>query len=93
MLSDMEEDLKQHIAQIANYTQIQGSMPELLADALKKVLVDDEHSPILVKSRVQRICDDINSIKGDLRWIKYLGGGFLIAAGALALKALGIVHI
>lgn len=47
--------------------------------------------------RIPFICDDIRGIRGtidslksDLWWIKYLGGGFVVAAGLLALKSLGI---
>jgi len=47
--------------------------------------------------RIPFICDDIkgihntlNDLGGDLKWIKWIGGGFVSAAGLLALKALGI---
>lgn len=33
-----------------------------LATALKKVLVEDDNSPILVKARISRVCDRIDNI-------------------------------
>lgn len=41
-----------------------------LAEALRKVFVDDDKSPILVKSRITRICDDIKDMKEDIAFIK-----------------------
>lgn len=47
--------------------------------------------------RIPFICDDLRgihatleSMRNDMKWAKYIGGGFVIAAGMLALKALGI---
>lgn len=63
-----------------------------LVEALKEVLSDNDDDgsrPMLIK-RIPLICNDIRSIKNDLRWMKYLGGGFVAAAGILALKSLGV---
>lgn len=35
---------------------------DVLAEALKKVLVEDDNSPILVKARISRVCDRIDNI-------------------------------
>ena len=63
---------------------------EKLVSALKEVLRDNSaDAPLLIK-RIPFICNDIKDIRNDMRWMKYLGGGFVAAAGLLALKALGI---
>lgn len=68
----------------------ESQMHESLVNALREVLIDDTaEGPLLIK-RIPFICSDIKDIKNDLKWMKYLGGGFLIAAGGLALKALGL---
>src|SRR6185436_9287652 len=36
---------------------------EIVAAAIKKALVDDDNSPILVKARIKRICDSIEKIE------------------------------
>lgn len=61
-----------------------------LVAALKEVLSDAETdgSPLLIK-RIPFICQDIRSIKGDLTWIKWLGGGIVGGIGLIALKTLG----
>lgn len=65
-------------------------------DGLQRKFVD--------MTQLNRVCDDIEGmhtslstlkdnqkdIKNDLSWIKYIGGGFVIAAGLLALKSLGV---
>lgn len=67
-----------------------------IAEAFRKILSegeggnDDTRRAILIK-RIPIICNDILTIKGDLRWMKWIGSGFVSAAGLLALKALGIV--
>ena len=43
---------------------------DVLADALNKALVENDHSPILVKSRLGRICEDISALKEDVSIIK-----------------------
>lgn len=43
---------------------------DALAMALNKALVEDDHSPILVKGRIKRICDDITAMKNDIALIK-----------------------
>lgn len=65
---------------------------EKLVKALREALSDTQNPgerPLLVQ-RIPFICEDIRTIKNDLRWMKWLGGGFVTAAGMLALKALGI---
>ena len=41
-----------------------------LADAMKKAFIEDEHSPILVKGRIQRICDTVEKMQEDIAIIK-----------------------
>lgn len=78
------------VAKEAEHNAISEMVHSALVEGLRKVLVDDEdNSPILVKSKIKRICDDVQSIKTDLWWIKWIGSGFVVAAGMLALKALG----
>lgn len=62
-----------------------------LVAALKEVLSDAETdgSPLLIK-RIPFICQDINSIKKDVGWIKLIGGGIMSGIGLLALKSLGL---
>lgn len=36
---------------------------DVLADALKKAFIDEDQSPILVKSQIHRICDDVADIR------------------------------
>lgn len=58
---------------------------EILAQALRKALVEDEeHSPILVKARVGRICDDIRDIKSTLWWMSRI-------ASAVGIAGLGVL--
>lgn len=52
------------------FTEGQHDDDERLGRMLKKILVDDEKSPILVKSQIVRICDDINTLKEDVAIIK-----------------------
>lgn len=65
---------------------------EALVKALKEALTDNSPNGWALLNRVPLICNDIRDIKNDMRWMKYLGGGFVLAAGLLALKALGIVN-
>lgn len=65
-----------------------------MAEAFRTVLSEGEagnaeRRAILIK-RIPIICNDVMQIKNDLRWIKWLGMGFVSATGLLALKALGI---
>ncbi len=48
-------------------------------------------------NRIPFICDDMkgmhsamNDLATDLRWMKWIGSGFVAAAGLLALKSLGL---
>lgn len=57
---------------------------------------DGQDRPALI-ARIPVICNDIRDIKTALirietnyTWMKWIGGGFVIAAGMLALKALGL---
>ena len=61
-----------------------------LVDALREVFRSDGVDAPLLIQRVPFICQDIRSIKSDLKWMKWIGGGFVTAAGMLALKALGL---
>ena len=69
-------------------------------NALQRGAADNKYIDV---GRIPFICDDIRGIHilmegrekqidriiSDLWWMKYLGAGFLAAAGLLALKALG----
>lgn len=63
---------------------------EQLAAVLKEVLFDSSPNGWALLQRVPLICNDIRSIRNDLKWMKYLGGGFLAVAGLLAAKSLGV---
>lgn len=77
--------------------QIQQLLEEAVLRALGR---GQEQGKFVDIGRIPFICDDIrgiheklmsiDDIKRDLNWMKYLGGGFLIAAGLLALKSLGL---
>lgn len=58
----METDLKEHIAQIANFVQTQAFQPSLI-DALKEALVYPGNDRPALVARIPVICND-------LRWIK-----------------------
>jgi len=61
-----------------------------LVVALREALHDDtEEGSILIK-RIPVICNDIRDIKNDMRWMKWIGMGFVGTAGLLALKSLGL---
>lgn len=76
---------------------------ELVAALKEALAADTVDAPLLIK-RIPFICEDIKQIKednaeqmnttndiaNDLRWVKYIGGGFVAAAGLLALKSLGV---
>lgn len=69
-------------------------MEEAVINALGRGSVDKKFVDV---GRIPFICDDIRGIhdligdlKSDLRWIKWIGSGFVTAAGLLALKSLGI---
>lgn len=63
---------------------------DTLAKALKQLLVDDEdNSPILVKSKIKRICDDVRQIKADMTWHRWLLLSIAGGIGLLALKQIG----
>lgn len=67
-----------------------------MAAAFRRVLSEgeagqgEERRVILIK-RIPIICNDVMSIKNDLRWMKWIGSGFVGAAGILAMKALGAI--
>lgn len=61
-----------------------------IAEAMKRTFVDDEQSPILVKSRIRRICDDVSRIKDQMWWHQWLLLGIAGGIGLLALKTLGL---
>jgi hypothetical protein len=63
-----------------------------IAEAFRMVLSEgeadtQERRAILIK-RIPIICNDVMQIKNDLRWMKWIGSGFVTAAGLLAFKAL-----
>jgi len=61
-----------------------------LVEALKIALTDHSPNGWALLQRVPLICNDIKDIRNDLRWMKYIGSGFVAAAGLLALKSLGL---
>lgn len=53
------------------------------------MIVRWQRIPFLCTS-VEEMHVAINDIKADLRWVKWIGSGFVTAAGLLALKSLGL---
>lgn len=75
---------------VTSETTVQnGNTHSQLVSALREVLTDTDGSPMLIK-RIPFICNDIRDIKNNLRWMMYIGGGFVLAAGVLALHSLGV---
>jgi len=61
-----------------------------LVAALREALTDDTDDGSMLIRRIPAICNDIRDIKSDLRWMKWIGAGFVTTAGLLALKSLGL---
>lgn len=66
---------------------------ETMASAFRQVLSEgaasDEGSRAILIKRIPIICNDILTMKSDLRWIRWLVVGIAGGIGILALKALG----
>lgn len=64
---------------------------KIIESSFRNILGEDGtgNRAILVK-RIPIICQDILSIKADMRWIKWLVMGIAGGIGVLALKTLGI---
>ena len=76
----MDEQLKKEIRQA-----VEDAFSASVSD---KRYIDVSRIPLICQSVVE-IHSSLNKINSDMWWIKYLGAGFLAAAGLLALKALG----
>lgn len=74
---------------------------DAMIDALREIFGDGDKAAsgemnILIR-RIPFICDDIvqmhkgiDRISSDLAWMKWIGSGFVVAAGMLALKSIGL---
>jgi len=63
---------------------------DVMVEALKKALNDENpQTPLLVK-RIPFICQDIRDIKSNMQWHRWLLVGIAGGIGLLALKQLGV---
>lgn len=73
----MEQDLKEHIAQIANFVHGQTIQPALV-DALREVMTDNSPNATLLIRRIPVICNDVLWIKRALIGLYVLIGTGII---------------
>lgn len=92
------------IAEQAKQKASEAQMSDTINKALETFFETRKSDRFIDINRIPFICDDIRQIKKDnstqtdkvndigrdLRWMKYIGGGFVTAAGLLALKSLGL---
>lgn len=78
----------------ARAAQIEGALESAMEKFFSRGIGEKRFVDV---GRIPFICDDIRgiratieSLQSDLRWMKWLGSGFVVAAGLLALKSLGL---
>lgn len=85
-----QEELVEKTAQKTKAALLEG-LREVFdgGDESDNMIVRWKRIPFLCTS-VEEMHRSIDDIKSDLRWMKWIGSGFVAAAGLLALKSLGL---